>query len=400
MTWVYVPPCGQSTSVPAVASVAPHSRPAGSPAPSATSSASPGASGCSPSACEPATCCPRPSGMTCASSTGDPGVDAWISSLAAYPASPTPSPASNSETPTSAIFGPIFGGSFARFSPGSCSLRTYQDSLFTEEGCSEYSESLPPTGGMLSGRLYRLRTLAPITSASGCGLWPTQVQDGDRATNYAQGGRSLGATVRFATPNATDGKTGRSTTQGRSLVRDVQMWPSPMAGDATGSRSSKGKDRPDEGGLASAARKWPTPRAEDSEQTGGHRGTPDTLTSAARLWPRETFPTPTTPRPHDNDNTAGAYMPSQNQKDLASVVAQQGGSLNPTWVAWLMGWPLDWTDLPATSGGSTSQTCPGSPAECESESHSSSASAMAGCLTFRLTLLDAFWRGFWQRRRR
>lgn len=22
-----------------------------------------------------------------------------------------------------------------------------------------------------------------------------------------------------------------------------------------------------------------------------------------------------------------------------------GGSLNPTWVEWLMGWPLEWTDL-------------------------------------------------------
>lgn len=29
---------------------------------------------------------------------------------------------------------------------------------------------------------------------------------------------------------------------------------------------------------------WPTPRAEDSEQTGAHRGEPDTLTSKARQW--------------------------------------------------------------------------------------------------------------------
>jgi hypothetical protein len=27
---------------------------------------------------------------------------------------------------------------------------------------------------------------------------------------------------------------------------------------------------------------WPTPRSEDSESTGAHRGTPDTLTSAAK----------------------------------------------------------------------------------------------------------------------
>jgi hypothetical protein len=33
---------------------------------------------------------------------------------------------------------------------------------------------------------------------------------------------------------------------------------------------------------------WPTPRAEDSEQTGAHRGVPDTLTSVSRLAAWET----------------------------------------------------------------------------------------------------------------
>lgn len=39
------------------------------------------------------------------------------------------------------------------------------------------------------------------------------------------------------------------------------------------------------------------------------------LAGAARL-----FPTPITPRPHDSDNTAGRYYPSQNQKDLTWMV--------------------------------------------------------------------------------
>jgi hypothetical protein len=54
-----------------------------------------------------------------------------------------------------------------------------------------------------------------------------------------------------------------------------------------------------------ASATWPTPRAEDSEQTGAHRGVADTLTSAAKAasW---TTPTATDarrgsagPRPHD-----------------------------------------------------------------------------------------------------
>lgn len=41
-------------------------------------------------------------------------------------------------------------------------------------------------------------------------------------------------------------------------------------------------------GAAGDGDLWPTPRAEDSESTGAHRGVPDTLTSAVRLWPTPT----------------------------------------------------------------------------------------------------------------
>lgn len=437
MTWVYVP----STSALAAASDQQPSRPAGSPPPSATSSASHSASTCCKSACAVETLPPHQSGTTCAPSTGDPGVDAWISSSAVSPASPTLSPASSEGTPTSAIFGRIFGGSFARFSPGSSSLRTYQGSLFTEEGCSEFSESLPPTGLMRSGRLYRLRTLAPTTSASGSGLWPTPVQDGDRATNYAQGGRSLGATAR--------------------------SWPTPSL---CGNYNRKGASATSGDGLDTAVRNWPTPRAEDSEQTGGHRGTPDTLTSAARLWPSPTasdyiqrdstershdrknprkalshhnlgtaarlWPTPKNsfsgpdfaragrdgsggddlataaaremlPTPRESDWRSGKASDATHQKNsrqLCEVVTRkergQGGSLNPTWVSWLMGWPLRWLECAAPTGGRKSRTCRDSQPELSSESQSSSASGTAGCLTWRLTLRDAFARGYWQRRAR
>jgi len=87
------------------------------------------------------------------------------------------------------------------------------------------------------------------------------------------------------------------------------------------------------------------------------------------------WPTPTAPRPHDNEKTAGKYFPSQKQKDLVWAVANSmwptpnardatrdvspkrdrlpdavgsnanTGRLNPTWVEWLMGWPMGWTGL-------------------------------------------------------
>ena len=51
------------------------------------------------------------------------------------------------------------------------------------------------------------------------------------------------------------------------------------------------------------------------------------------------WPTPTT---QDAANNGGA---SQMKRNSFPLNAQVGGSLNPTWVEWLMGLPLGWTDL-------------------------------------------------------
>ena len=51
------------------------------------------------------------------------------------------------------------------------------------------------------------------------------------------------------------------------------------------------------------------------------------------------FPTPTK---QDACNNAGPSQANRNTPPLNSVV---GGSLNPAWVDWLMGWPIEWTDL-------------------------------------------------------
>jgi DNA (cytosine-5)-methyltransferase 1 len=50
-------------------------------------------------------------------------------------------------------------------------------------------------------------------------------------------------------------------------------------------------------------------------------------TPVARMW---------------KDNGHGVSELKRNSETLAM---QAGGSLNPTWVEWLMGWPLGWTDL-------------------------------------------------------
>ncbi len=78
---------------------------------------------------------------------------------------------------------------------------------------------------------------------------------------------------------------------------------------------------------------WPTPRTEGFD-VGAHRGKPDSLHSAVKLWP-----TPTT---QDGENNGGTLQANRNTPPLNSVV---GGQLNPNWVEWLMGYPIGHTDL-------------------------------------------------------
>jgi hypothetical protein len=51
------------------------------------------------------------------------------------------------------------------------------------------------------------------------------------------------------------------------------------------------------------------------------------------------FPTPTC-----HNSKEGAY-PAEFTRRTPTLATHAGGKLNPTWVEWLMGWPLGWTDL-------------------------------------------------------
>ena len=81
---------------------------------------------------------------------------------------------------------------------------------------------------------------------------------------------------------------------------------------------------------------WPTPKASaggpdfakvDRSRTGL------SLQTAVAMWP--------TPTAQDSKNNGAPSQMVRNTKPLNAAV---GGSLNPTWVEWLMGWPLGWTD--------------------------------------------------------
>jgi len=93
---------------------------------------------------------------------------------------------------------------------------------------------------------------------------------------------------------------------------------------------------------------WPTATVGDSKNAANrtatrhnpnskhHSGT--TLVDAVRMWP--------TPTAQDSKNNGA---PSQMHRNTKPLNAEVGGSLNPMFVEWLMGWPLGWTDC-AVSG--------------------------------------------------
>jgi len=95
--------------------------------------------------------------------------------------------------------------------------------------------------------------------------------------------------------------------------------------------------------LNAEVKMWPTPRHEGFD-AGKHRGVPDSLHSAVKLWP-------TVSANNQKGGTTGLNGGSGAGAKLLEIVGRKeqllmsGGSLNPTWVEWLMGYPTGWTAL-------------------------------------------------------
>jgi hypothetical protein len=101
---------------------------------------------------------------------------------------------------------------------------------------------------------------------------------------------------------------------------------------------------------------WPTPRREDGQSAGAHNGVPDTMTAAtgedlATVVARggtstpQNFPTPKA-RDGKGQTQRGVHRQADGLPNLDRGDGKPlGGQLNPSWVEWLMGWPIGWTDL-------------------------------------------------------
>ena len=90
----------------------------------------------------------------------------------------------------------------------------------------------------------------------------------------------------------------------RTSATDSGLWPTPTV---SGNYNRKGASKHSGDGLATRVRNFATPTARDWKSGKASQATMD-----------------------------------RNSRPLSEQI---GGSLNPTWVEWLMGWPLGWTDL-------------------------------------------------------
>lgn len=277
--------------------------------------------------------------------------------------------------------------------------------LYLFEDLTPSWDRLPKSGTMRNGKIYAPQMSARPTEESGSGLWRTPAAhdpgvsagrlrpiDGgelggmnrhyDKQTGrMAQIGLTQQVQLRetFPTPRANDAeKRGDfdATNPRNGLPAAVKMFPTPRSSDA---------DRGGRGDLIQAVRgnsnkhfkTYPTPSAsmmtiQDMEQArfagndpnrpkyrdvwptptvacatggqisrGGKRKGELLLAGAVKMWP--------TPR------TAGMCGGTGNWNQLKDKCADidearkmgagNGGQLNPTWVEWILGYPLHWTEI-------------------------------------------------------
>jgi hypothetical protein len=248
-------------------------------------------------------------GMTFKPLTDIPGEELSMSSVVAFHVRTlVPQEKVQELTENDQECGKKWHGLLAKFDPNTHSWKTVQCSLL--EDLNESLQTLPQWGMTVGGELYLLPTLAHHTNETVFGFSvPTPVAS-DAMLGAVIGKNDTFYTTSTGMPrkinqNAIDGSVG--------LSRLVQMWPTPVHSEA---------------------------RQGLQIRRDGKKGTQQSLTTAVMTWP--------TPRTAGMCGGSGSWdLLNKNTtiEEARLMGAGNGGQLNPTWVEWLMGWPLGWTDL-------------------------------------------------------
>ena len=305
--------------------------------------------------------------------------DWWTLLRQGSPVSPTQQQGKDGGQAMNVTSGPIRSEPLARYDPNMLCWRTSQASFLGMENgqvtLAPLLGSFPKSGMTVSGELYRLRMLEPHIDENGGGVLLPTPQTTDAPTgggppqknsNAKQwnGVNSLGQMAKQGKWPTPDSNTSTYSGEGfgPNLRQAVMQWPTPKQSDGVfGLPRTSG--RPPEKAQHLATRvKYPSPRAQD----GPHGPAQGSLGDVVRRIP--------TPRANKvtavNPEMAAQRLHKGNLEDFAAATSRfvatptaadavgshgggqgrslrtdAGGQLNPTWVEWLMGLPLGWTDL-------------------------------------------------------
>ena len=209
-------------------------------------------------------------------------------------------------------------GSFAKWDQSTSMWRTHQCSFLGD--LEPFSETYPQWGLMRNGELWEQKTLVQTTKGTESGLWLTPtVMDGLPARNPEALERQY-----------QNNRKGRST---HSTLREQVVYPPPKL-------------------MFPTPNAWDGKRGPRSEEHLRTKKAQVTLVTAVAQLERENFPTPCATdykgagqsgQLRDRLDYAAERGATKNKTFTAPTVP--GGQLNPTWVEWLMGWTLGWTDL-------------------------------------------------------
>jgi hypothetical protein len=226
----------------------------------------------------------------------------------AFPASRTLSLVDGPVPTMSATSGPSSCDSFASVNPDGSWRKTSQGycQVMLDGSLEPFSETWPRAGMTRNGIAYQLRPLAPLTDATASGSWPTPCAEDAKNVPYQKG------------------KGGQRYPMLLGAVAPERMWPTPTSRDHKDGSAQACANVPVNCLLGRAVH-WRTPQARDGQERGA--SSPETR---------------------------------EEQGHSVSLHDQVGGQLNPTWVEWLMGYPLGWTACAAWATRSSRRSPNGS----------------------------------------